>query len=536
MAAWPCVLLPDAVPDHARIVALAEAQVGRGPPDNDALLITLGAAFYRAGRLEEALWRLGEGYAASQATPAKGRHTCPANAAFFIAMAQHRLGRGEQARGWLRQGIRGMEQELKGSDQPGGPSWNRRLALELLRGEAERVLASPPPAGGTRHPETPEAQQAVAWFLATCAEPQLRDPDRAVLLATKAVQSAPGNGFCWQTLGVAEYRVGKWKAALQALDRVRELGSAGDSFEWFFLAMAHWQLGHNEQARKWYAPAVLWMEKHWPNHPELSRFRAEAAALLGVQGQPLTVRPPAGHEDVAIWTLVLRAMPDHPYARTKRAESYAALAEWDQAAADYSKGIELQPPNETWFQLACCRLLTRDTKGYRRLCGQGLERVRAATDPFAAYLVGRICSLGPEGAGEPARVVRLVELAVKSQPRCAWFLHTQGAVQYRAGNFDQAVERCRESLRVQPEWPGAMLNWLVLAMAHERLGHPAEARQWWVKVGEWKEQAPRGNDPGAVLCPPGLHPSDWLEFNVLYREAAPLLKEPPTAQATVEGK
>jgi hypothetical protein len=57
----------------------------------------------------------------------------------------------------------------------------------------------------------------------------------------------------------------------------------GDSFDWFFLAMAHWKRDQPEEARKWYDQAVAWTDKHQPQTGELRRFRAEAAQLLGIE-------------------------------------------------------------------------------------------------------------------------------------------------------------------------------------------------------------------------------------------------------------
>jgi WD40 repeat protein len=96
------------------------------------------------------------------------------------------------------------------------------------------------------------------------------------------------NGDFWNTLGVARYRVGDWKAALKALEKAMELRQGGDSADWFFLAMAHWQLGDKDQARRWYDKAVAWMEKHQPKNEELRRFRAEAAELIGLPHGPPT--------------------------------------------------------------------------------------------------------------------------------------------------------------------------------------------------------------------------------------------------------
>jgi tetratricopeptide (TPR) repeat protein len=131
-----------------------------------------------------------------------------------------------------------------------------------------------------RAPADPRALNNLAWLLATRPEPAWRDPPRAVELATRAVLLAPKAGSHWNTLGITHCRAGDWKAAVTALEKSRELSKGGNSFDWFFLAMAHWQLGDKEQARTWYDQAVQWMEKNQPNDAELCRFRAEAAQLL----------------------------------------------------------------------------------------------------------------------------------------------------------------------------------------------------------------------------------------------------------------
>jgi hypothetical protein len=61
-----------------------------------------------------------------------------------------------------------------------------------------------------------------------------------------------------------------------------ELRKGGDSFDWFFLAMAHEKLGDKEKARQWYDRATRWMDKNQFTNEELASFRAEAAQVLGV--------------------------------------------------------------------------------------------------------------------------------------------------------------------------------------------------------------------------------------------------------------
>jgi len=130
--------------------------------------------------------------------------------------------------------------------------------------------------------ERTQLYTTLALSLATRPDGRFRDPKRAVQLAKKAASLWPDHASCWHTLGVAQYRAREWNAAIEALEKSMELSSGGDGFEWFFLAMAHWQLDHKEEARRWYYKAVEWMEKNKPDDEQLRRFRAEAAELLGV--------------------------------------------------------------------------------------------------------------------------------------------------------------------------------------------------------------------------------------------------------------
>ena len=129
-----------------------------------------------------------------------------------------------------------------------------------------------------------------AWLLATCPATKVRDPTRAVELAKQAAELAPDAGSHWNTLGVAQYRAGDCLGAIESLTKSMELRQGGDAFDWFFLAMAQCQLDHQEEARRWFDQAIPWMEKNQPQNEELQRFRAEAAAFLGI---PETTDAPA---------------------------------------------------------------------------------------------------------------------------------------------------------------------------------------------------------------------------------------------------
>jgi tetratricopeptide (TPR) repeat protein len=131
-------------------------------------------------------------------------------------------------------------------------------------------------------PANPWILNELAWLLATCPEPGLRDPRQAVQLAGKAVEVAPKLGDTWNTLGVAHYRAGNWKAAVAALDKSAALRQGGDAFDYLFLTMAHWQLGNPDSARNAYTLALQWLEK---NKKTLQEDQHQAEELRSIRNE-----------------------------------------------------------------------------------------------------------------------------------------------------------------------------------------------------------------------------------------------------------
>ena len=122
------------------------------------------------------------------------------------------------------------------------------------------------------------AYNNLAWLLAN-SEGDLRDAPQAVVLAQKALELKPEHGLVWKTLGVARFRSGDWKGAIEAAEKSVQL-MGGDGYDWFVLAMSHRRMGNRDEARKSYREGVEWMDKHQSDDEELHGFRKEASELL----------------------------------------------------------------------------------------------------------------------------------------------------------------------------------------------------------------------------------------------------------------
>jgi tetratricopeptide (TPR) repeat protein len=120
-----------------------------------------------------------------------------------------------------------------------------------------------------------------AWFLVDCPDEAFHEPDLAISLVKRAIALVPKKAKYWNTLGVAQYRLGDLEAAIATLHRSMELTGGGNPWDWFFLAMAYWKTGDPRQARAWYDRAVAWRADQ-PQIGELIRYRQDTEKLLGI--------------------------------------------------------------------------------------------------------------------------------------------------------------------------------------------------------------------------------------------------------------
>jgi serine/threonine protein kinase len=161
----------------------------------------------------------------------------------------------------------------------------RKEAAEHFRAARDDMskLAAEVPGGGAGPGEPGHNENDLAWFLATCPDESFRDLPRALEFARKATARAPSRGDFWNTLGVACFRSGDNKGAIDALEKSVELLKGSDPTDWFYLALAHHRLGDPSKAHACYDKGVAWVKDHKTVGMSLRLLRDEAAAALRVR-------------------------------------------------------------------------------------------------------------------------------------------------------------------------------------------------------------------------------------------------------------
>jgi superkiller protein 3 len=193
------------------------------------------------------------------------------------------------------------------------------------------------------------------------------------------------------------------------------------------------------------------------------------------------------------------------------------------AAEEYRCRLKGAPEDLVlWLDYASTLLLDRNNDGYEQVCKQMLEGFRQTKEAEKKYLLARILSLVPNQVADRQEAIKLAQEAVEEKSG-AWYGHTLALACYRADRFEEAVKLCEESMKRDPDWEGHVVNWLLLAMAHQRLGHAKEAHEWWAKAVQWIDQASEGKKEKRIDLPVPSW-SDRLEVQLLLREADALLK------------
>jgi hypothetical protein len=200
----------------------------------------------------------------------------------------------------------------------------------------------------------------------------------------------------------------------------------------------------------------------------------------------------------------------------------AAHRDWAKSADCYARALQrrMKDDGHLWFEYAAALLLSGDRQGYAKACTHMAEMWGKA--PYLrAYHIARACTLAPHPVADIARSWKRATPELQARADDFWSLTEQAALNYRSGLYRDAATLLERSLRADHKSGRALLNWLWLSLAMERLGKHDDARRWLGKSCDWLDRFSSGM-PERAEVEFGLHLHDWLEAHILRREAEAL--------------
>jgi Tfp pilus assembly protein PilF len=172
-------------------------------------------------------------------------------------------------------------------------------------------------------------------------------------------------------------------------------------------------------------------------------------------------------------------------ARLLRARSYRMAGRFVDAVADYT---DLLQHNQRDAKLYQWRADCHGLLDHAAQAKADYERALALA-PHDAMLLNNFAWHLATGAVEqrdPGRALHLIQEAVQQRPNEAMLLNTLGVVQYRNGQYAQAVVTLEKSLAAGKGTADAF-DLFFLAMCHARLGAPAKAREHFDRAVRWRD-------------------------------------------------
>jgi tetratricopeptide (TPR) repeat protein len=195
---------------------------------------------------------------------------------------------------------------------------------------------------------------------------------------------------------------------------------------------------------------------------------------------------------------------------------------WDEALLSYDKAIKGSPTLEdAHFEYACILLLKGDPAAYHKWCERLGEKFPPSEGHFENLVRARTGAMTAQTPDDASRLVGWAEKAITKDSR-AWDLHVLAMAMLRAGRTEDAARIFQDSIKADRKWL-PVLNELGVALAHHQLNHAAEARRWLDQAqDDVKQYDDHIRDRANRRLPPSAL-TDWLEIQLLLREALSLV-------------
>jgi len=363
-----CLAGTEAPPDADKLVRLAEVALegahlvktdrcssGFDPQEAHELLVM---ALYRAGRYDEVIGHLRraieEPARETSTSSDDGQQQTSVNWLLLLALANHRLGRGEEAQQWLEQAKTSM-----GTETWPAEDFLRREVLESFDVELPAAPVQQQPSGDAPAPVEPwKFHYDRGRAFATAGQ-----PEAALQEFIRAMELGADDAQVWHLRGLMYAHLGRLEDA--AADLKQAIVRADDDADMHFdLGVVLANLGRADEAIAAYREAVRLDPEEWRAHNNLGSLlldkkeadEAVAAFRQAIQYAPQekqalvyanlgnALRTNSDVEGaIAAYRTAIRLDRRHLPAHLGLGGVFNQLERWDDAAAAYKEAIRVDP-------------------------------------------------------------------------------------------------------------------------------------------------------------------------------------------------
>jgi tetratricopeptide (TPR) repeat protein len=285
------------------------------------------------------------------------------------------------------------------------------------------------------------------------------------------------------------------------------------------LGLAYFNRGHGPFHKRDYETAL-------PAFDQAIRFDPDHAEAYDHRGAIHLARRD-WDKAIADYTEAIRLGPLYDAAYTQRAGAYVLKGEYVKALADLAEAVRREPDNaNTRYSHALVVLSSDDLADYREVCSETLRHFSKTEDTGAGHWVAWACVLGPDAVDDFSAPIALAEKAVESEPKRVSYMNTLGAILFRAGRLEEAIQRLAEANKLLEDPDSSAMSspaytWYFLAMAHQANKQAEVAKKWLDKATEWTDKVVREDEEGT-------NPLSWnrrLTLKLLREEAETMIEK-----------
>ena len=226
----------------------------------------------------------------------------------------------------------------------------------------------------------------------------------------------------------------------------------------------------------------------------------------------------------------LRSQPNDARCLRGAGELYGRLGEYDRAAADFSRAIDLNPPGDSllWHKLLPSLLQSGQIDLYLSRRHRALQLFAPQTsDMRAMHRIAKDSlsrTIDGEDLDQATKMARQAQLLNPTEP---FYFQTMGLAEFRSGHFENAIQWLMKSRNGEFVFRDMLADFYI-AMSYARLHDPGQASLALDRGAKlWEGYA---SHPGEVALE---YYEDWALCNQAFQEAPATLKSVSAAQATI---